>query len=121
MKQRVAMAIATSLEPRVIVADEPTSALDVVVQRRIMETLGRLQAGLGAAVVLIGHDMGLVAQFADYVGVMYAGRLVDLGSGGGCIRQSPPPIHKVAHKQSAEPGTPVRRTGRYSRPASGPT
>ena len=79
MKQRVAMAIATSLEPRVIVADEPTSALDVVVQRRIMETLGRLQAGLGAAVVLIGHDMGLVAQFADYVGVMYAGRLVDLG------------------------------------------
>ena len=79
MKQRVAMAIATSLEPQVIVADEPTSALDVVVQRRIMETLGRLQAGLGAAVVLIGHDMGLVAQFADYVGVMYAGRLVDLG------------------------------------------
>ena len=73
------MAIATSLHPKVIVADEPTSALDVVVQRQVMQTLGRLQAGLGAAVVLIGHDMGLVAQFADTVGVMYAGKLVEIG------------------------------------------
>lgn len=79
MKQRAVMAIATSLAPKVIVADEPTSALDVVVQRQVMQTLGRLQAGLGAAVVLIGHDMGLIAQFADTVGVMYAGRLVELG------------------------------------------
>jgi peptide/nickel transport system ATP-binding protein len=79
MKQRAAMAIATSLQPKVIVADEPTSALDVVVQRQIMQTLGRLQGGLGAAVVLIGHDMGLIAQFADTVGVMYAGKLVEIG------------------------------------------
>ena len=79
MKQRAVMAIATSLSPKVIVADEPTSALDVVVQRQVMQTLGRLQTGLGAAVVLIGHDMGLIAQFADAVGVMYAGRLVEIG------------------------------------------
>jgi len=79
MKQRAAMAIATSLSPKVIVADEPTSALDVVVQRQVMQTLGRLQDGLGAAVVLIGHDMGLIAQFADIVGVMYAGKLVEIG------------------------------------------
>ncbi|MDC9823056.1 ABC transporter ATP-binding protein [Devosia sp. ZB163] len=79
MKQRAAMAIATSLAPKVIVADEPTSALDVVVQRQVMQTLGRLQDGLGAAVVLIGHDMGLIAQFADVVGVMYAGKLVEIG------------------------------------------
>ncbi|WDR06849.1 ABC transporter ATP-binding protein [Devosia rhodophyticola] len=79
MKQRAAMAIATSLSPKVIVADEPTSALDVVVQRQVMQTLGRLQDGLGAAVVLIGHDMGLVAQFADRVGVMYAGKIVEIG------------------------------------------
>ena len=78
MKQRAVMAIATSMRPRVIVADEPTSALDVVVQRQVMQTLGRLQGGLGAAVVLIGHDMGLIAQFADVVGVMYAGKLVEL-------------------------------------------
>ncbi len=79
MKQRAAMAIATSLSPKVIVADEPTSALDVVVQRQVMQTLGQLQGGLGAAVVLIGHDMGLIAQFADTVGVMYAGRIVEIG------------------------------------------
>ena len=79
MKQRTVMAIATALSPKVIIADEPTSALDVVVQRQVMQTLGRLQSGLGAAVVLIGHDMGLIAQFADTVGVMYAGRLVEIG------------------------------------------
>ena len=79
MKQRAVMAIATCLAPKVIIADEPTSALDVVVQRQVMQTLGRLQDGLGAAVVLIGHDMGLIAQFSDTVGVMYAGRIVEIG------------------------------------------
>jgi peptide/nickel transport system ATP-binding protein len=78
MKQRVAMATATALKPKLIVADEPTSALDVVVQRQVMTTLGRLQKETGAAVILVGHDMGLVAQFADQVGVMYAGKLVEL-------------------------------------------
>lgn len=80
MKQRVALAIATSLNPRVIVADEPTSALDVVVQHQVMLTLGKVQEGLNAAVILVGHDMGLVAQFADFIGVMYAGRLVEMGT-----------------------------------------
>jgi peptide/nickel transport system ATP-binding protein len=79
MKQRAVMAISTSLDPKVIIADEPTSALDVVVQRQVMLTLGHVQEGLGAAVVLIGHDMGLMAQFAHIVGVMYAGKLVELG------------------------------------------
>jgi peptide/nickel transport system ATP-binding protein len=78
MKQRVAMATATALNPEVIVADEPTSALDVVVQRQVMTTLGRLQKETGASVILVGHDMGLVGQFADRVGVMYAGKLVDV-------------------------------------------
>ena len=78
-RQRAAMAIATALQPKIIVADEPTSALDVVVQRQVMQTLGRLQQGLHAAVLLIGHDMGLVAQFADTIGVLYAGRLVEQG------------------------------------------
>jgi oligopeptide/dipeptide ABC transporter ATP-binding protein len=77
MKQRVCTAIAISLRPKVIIADEPTSALDVVVQRQVMETLRRVQEDLGASVILIGHDMGLMAQFADRVGVMYAGRLVE--------------------------------------------
>jgi peptide/nickel transport system ATP-binding protein len=78
MKQRACIAIAVSLSPAVIVADEPTSALDVVVQRQVMDTLARAQTELGAAVILVGHDMGLMAQFADRLGVMYAGRLVEI-------------------------------------------
>jgi peptide/nickel transport system ATP-binding protein len=80
MKQRVCIATAISLRPKVIIADEPTSALDVVVQRRVMETLRRVQQDLGASVILIGHDMGLMAQFADRVAVMQAGRLVEVNS-----------------------------------------
>lgn len=79
MKQRVCIAMAITLRPKLIIADEPTSALDVVVQRRVMETLERVQRELEAAVILVGHDMGLMAQFADSVGVMYAGRLLELG------------------------------------------
>jgi peptide/nickel transport system ATP-binding protein len=78
MKQRVCIALAISLGPKVIVADEPTSALDVVVQRQVMDTLNDVQADLGAAVILIGHDMGLMAQFVDRLGVMYAGELVEI-------------------------------------------
>jgi len=78
MKQRVCIAIAICLRPKVILADEPTSALDVVVQRQVMDTLGRVQEQLGASVVLVGHDMGLMAQFADRLGVMYAGRLAEV-------------------------------------------
>ena len=79
MKQRVVIAIAISLRPKMIIADEPTSALDVVVQRQIMETLREVQDDLGASVILIGHDMGLMAQFVTRLGVMYAGKLTELG------------------------------------------
>ncbi len=78
MKQRACIAIAISLRPKVIIADEPTSALDVVVQRQVMQTLGRVQQELGAAVILVGHDIGLMAQFVDRLGIMYAGRLVEV-------------------------------------------
>jgi len=85
MKQRACIAIAISLRPKVIIADEPTSALDVVVQRQVMATLARVQQQLGAAVILIGHDMGLMAQFVDRLGVMYAGRLVEVAPIAGII------------------------------------
>jgi oligopeptide/dipeptide ABC transporter ATP-binding protein len=78
MKQRVCIAIAISLRPKVIIADEPSSALDVVVQRQVMDTLREVQEDLGAAVILIGHDMGLMAQFVHRLGVMYAGELVEI-------------------------------------------
>jgi peptide/nickel transport system ATP-binding protein len=80
MKQRVCIATAISLKPKVIIADEPTSALDVVIQKRVMQTLRRVQDELGAAVILIGHDMGLMAQFAQRVAVMRAGQLIEVGS-----------------------------------------
>jgi oligopeptide/dipeptide ABC transporter ATP-binding protein len=78
MKQRVCIAMSIALRPQVIIADEPTSALDVVVQRQVMETLGRVQQDLQASVILVGHDMGLMAQFVDQIGVMYAGQLVEV-------------------------------------------
>ncbi len=78
MKQRVCIALGISLQPKVIIADEPTSALDVVVQRQVMQTLGTVQQQLGAAVILVGHDMGLLAQFVDRLAVMYAGRFVEV-------------------------------------------
>ena len=80
MKQRVCMAMAVALSPQVIIADEPTSALDVVVQKRVMETMRQVQQRLGAALVLVGHDMGLMAQCVDRIGVMYAGQLVEVGA-----------------------------------------
>lgn len=79
MKQRACIAIAICLTPKVIIADEPTSALDVVVQHQVMETLEALRAELGASVILIGHDMGLMAQAVDRLGVMYAGDLIETG------------------------------------------
>ncbi len=80
MKQRACIAASIAMHPKVIIADEPTSALDVVTQRQVMQTIGRLQDELGSAVILIGHDMGLMAQFTTRMAVMYAGSLVELGS-----------------------------------------
>ncbi|MBX3014680.1 MAG: ABC transporter ATP-binding protein [Caldilineaceae bacterium] len=80
MKQRVCIAIAISLRPKVIIADEPTSALDVVVQRQVMETIKRVQEELGASVILIGHDMGLMVQFVDRMVVMYGGKVAEMGT-----------------------------------------
>ena len=78
MKQRVCIAMAIALDPILIIADEPTSALDVVVQRVVAETLLQVKEQLGISIILIGHDMGLMAQLADRVAVMYAGHLVEV-------------------------------------------
>ena len=80
MKQRVCIAIAISLNPQLIIADEPTSALDVVVQWQVIETLRKVQEELGAAVIQIGHDMGLMAHSVERLGVMYSGSLIEQGS-----------------------------------------
>ncbi len=94
MKQRVCIAIAVALRPKVIIADEPTSALDVIVQRQVMDTIGRLQREMNIAVILIGHDMGLMAQFVDRLSVMYAGKLAEIGPTGELFAR---PTHPYTH------------------------
>jgi len=77
MAQRVMIAIATALNPKVLILDEPTSALDVTVQAAILEDLVRLQKRYGTSIILIAHDLGVVAQMADEVAVMYAGSIAE--------------------------------------------
>lgn len=78
MKQRVCIAMAIALNPTVIIADESTSALDVVVQRVVAQTLLKVKNALGVSMIMIGHDMGLMAQMVDRIAVMYAGKIVEI-------------------------------------------
>jgi oligopeptide transport system ATP-binding protein len=80
MRQRVMIAMALALDPDIIIADEPTTALDVTVQAQIMELLAELQDETGMGLILITHDLGVVADVADRVAVMYAGKIVETGS-----------------------------------------
>jgi peptide/nickel transport system ATP-binding protein len=79
MRQRVVIALALAAEPKLIVADEPTTALDVSIQAQIISLLKRLCKDHGAAVMLVTHDMGVIAETCDRVAVMYAGRIVEIG------------------------------------------
>ncbi len=90
MQQRVTVAQSISMEPDVIIADEPTSALDVVIQRQVMDTINRLQEKLGLSIILIGHDMGLMAQTVGSLAVMYAGRMMEIGETRAMFRD---PLH----------------------------
>jgi len=86
MRQRVVIALALCAEPRLVIADEPTTALDVSIQAQIIQLLKRLARERGTAVMLITHDMGVIAETADRVAVMYAGRIAEIG-----------PVREVIH------------------------
>ncbi len=86
MRQRVVIALALAAEPRLLIADEPTTALDVSIQAQIIALIKRLAAERGAAVMLITHDMGVIAETAHRVAVMYAGRIAEIG-----------PVREVIH------------------------
>lgn len=91
MRQRVVLALAFSCEPRLIIADEPTTALDVSIQAQILDLLRAMCRERGTAVMLVTHDMGVIAEVADRVAVMYAGRLVELGPTAGLLAEAAHP------------------------------
>lgn len=80
MRQRVVIAIALSADPDILICDEPTTALDVTIQAKILELIKDIQKKMGLSVIYITHDLGVVAKVADYVNVMYAGRIVEVGN-----------------------------------------
>ncbi len=105
MRQRVVIALALSAEPDFIVADEPTTALDVSVQAQIIALIKRLCAERGTAVMLVTHDMGVIAETADRVAVMYAGRVAEIGPCARCGEASAPSLCQGSDGRDSHAGS----------------
>ena len=116
MRQRVMIAMALINDPDLLIADEPTTALDVTTQAQILELMRQLQEELGTAIIMITHDLGVVAEIADDVVVMYAGRVVEEGAGRRDLHAPAPPVHVGPARLAPA----ARRRGRAARPDPGP-
>ena len=93
MRQRVVIAIAVACKPKILICDEPTTALDVTIQAQILELLKEMRVKYNLTIILITHDLGVVANIADRVAVMYAGDIVEIGTCGRDFLRPPPPLH----------------------------
>ena len=91
MRQRVMIAMALACNPRIIIADEPTTALDVTIQAQVLDLLRHLKDKINSSIMFITHDLGVIAEMADYVVVMYAGRIVEKGTAEEIFAHPPPP------------------------------
>ncbi|WP_211745840.1 ABC transporter ATP-binding protein [Paenibacillus sp. Marseille-Q4541] len=117
MRQRIVIAIALACNPKILIADEPTTALDVTIQAQILELMKEIQTKLGTSIVLITHDLGVVANMASRVAVMYAGKIVETGTVDEIFYEgkhpytwglmaSMPKLHEKSEELIAIPGTP---------------
>ena len=122
MRQRSVMAIALASNPKILLADEPTTALDVTIQAQILDLLKEIQEKLGTATILVSHDLGVVARAADRVAIMYAGKIVEIGTAEEVyydprhpytwgLMQSLPALNKGAATLKAIPGMPPTLIG----------
>ena len=103
MRQRVMIAMALSCNPKLLIADEPTTALDVTIQAQVLEVMARLSREFGTAVIIITHNLGVVARYADRVNVMYAGKIIETATADERLRRPAAPLHARPAQLGAAP------------------